>query len=73
VGFGGGLEVGPGGPSGGAKFRRGVAGGGRFVAEIIDPPAVLPVPLNGNQDRYGKRCKHRTPLVSLSRSGHIQY
>ena len=48
--------------------------GGVVMAEVVDPPAERSAPGGeGQQDRHGEYCQHLAPLVSLSRSGHIQY
>ena len=60
VARGGGFELGPGGPAGGAETRgRFFADGGGVLAEVVDPSAVLPAALRqGHQDRYGEHHVH---------------
>src|SRR6185436_4628548 len=61
MGEAGAFELGPGGPAGRLQVRRSrVTDGGIVMAEVFDPPAVLPVPRgDGHQDRYGEHCPHR--------------
>src|SRR5262249_36108534 len=57
---GGAFQFRPGGATGGPQSRRSlVTDGGIVMAEVFDPSAVLPAPVqHGSQDRYGEHRPH---------------